>query len=115
MNEVDEPTTKEDDIENFDHEDISDFSKVVETLLNDEHMQLKTILNNRQVTKLTTLQVLSQIYDIVFLKTWIEDYCRLRVSGDGGKGRNDIVKIASSHYSYRDKDDDNVLDRLRRR
>lgn len=77
----------------------SDFSQVVETLLNDKYKRRKTILNdNRQVTKLTTIDVIAQIYDIGFLKQWVNNYAEWRTSGDKGKGRQDIVDISKAHY-----------------
>ena len=77
----------------------SDFSKVVDILLNDEYRRRKTILGTNQVSTLTTLDVIAQIYDIPLLKDWVENYAEWRTSGDSGKGRQDIVEISKYHYA----------------
>jgi hypothetical protein len=99
-------------------QDQSDFSKVVEILLNDNYKRRKTILHTRQVSKITTIDVLSQIWDITFLKEWINNYSEWRTSGDGGRGRNDIVDISKFQYGHDlggSGIDDDLLKRLRKK
>lgn len=93
----------------------SDFSKVVETLLNDRHRRRKTILSNRQVSPITTLDVIGQIYDLPFLKKWVKTFSEWRTSGDGGKGRNDIVEISKFHYDQEQQRNSDLLDAVRGR
>lgn len=93
----------------------SDFSKVVDILLNDKHKRRKTILvSNRQVSKITSLDVIAQIYDIPFLKAWVNNFAEWRTSGDGGKGRQDIVEISKFHYAEQQKANEQLMGLLRK-
>jgi len=103
-----------DDITNADNPP-SDFSKVVDILLNDNYKRRKTILNNRQVAKITTIDILSQIYEIDFLQSWIENYAEWRTSGDNGKGRNDIVDISKHQYAEMKEQREELMSVLRSR
>lgn len=94
----------------------SDFSKVVKILLDDNYKRRKTILRDTaQVTKINTLDVISQIYDIQFLKRWINGFAEWRTSGDGGKGRQDIVDISKFHYVENKARDQEIFNVLRGR
>jgi hypothetical protein len=70
----------------------SELAKVVETLLNEKWKRRKTRLRPRLVGALTTLDTLAQIYDIEFLKQWVDGYTEYVTSTDG-KGREEIVDI----------------------
>ena len=76
----------------------SDLSKVVETLTDETHKRRKTILRGREIPLLSTMDVVSQLWDIKFLKYWVDYYAEWKTSGDGGRGRNDIVEVAKSHF-----------------
>jgi len=106
------PSAVLDDIQKEEKE-VSDFSKVVDILLNDKYKRRKTILNNTQVAYITSLDVVAQIYDITFLKHWVNGYAEWRTSGDNGKGRQDIVDISKFHYDELQKRDDQLLGLLR--
>lgn len=96
--------------------EVSDFSKTVEILLDSKHKRRKTILNNnKQVALITSLDVIAQLYDITFLKQWIDNYAEWRTSGDKGKGRQDIVDISKFHYAEMQKRDDQIFNLLRGR
>jgi hypothetical protein len=101
------------DVITVDEDRPSDFSKVVDILLNDSYKRRKTILNNRQVAKITTIDVISQIYDIPFLKSWVNNFGEWRTSGDNGKGRQDIVEISKFQYSEIKKDREELITALR--
>jgi len=90
-------TSIQDDI-NYDGRKESDFSKVTLLLLNNQFKRRKTILNEKQVTKITTLDVVGQLYDVQFLKYWVSDYAEWRTSG-GGQGRQDVVDIAKFQHA----------------
>ena len=83
-----------DDIEKQDIVQKTDLSNVVEKLLNEEWWQVKSILNDREISAITTLYVIAQKYDILILLNWIMNYLRFKISGSRGKGRSDIVEIA---------------------
>ena len=97
-----------------DSKDETDLAKVVDILLNSRHKRRKTILRNRQVSSLTTMDVLAQIYDIPFLKQWVDNYTEWRTSGDGGQGRKDIVDITKFSIERQNRMQDRVLDAMQR-
>jgi hypothetical protein len=70
----------------------SELAKVVDTLLNEKWKRRKTRLRPRLTSALTTLDTLAQIYDIEFLKQWVDGYTEYLTSEDG-KGRSEIVDI----------------------
>lgn len=81
-------------------------------MLNNRYKRRKTILSNQQVSVLTTLDVISQLYDIPFLKEWVDYYAEWRTSGDGGKGREDIVEISKYHYAQQEQQQQQLIDAL---
>ena len=93
----------------------SDFSQVVETLLNDKFKRRKTILTDRQVYLITTLDVIAQVYDIPFLKSWVDYYAEWKTSGMGGQGRKDIVEISKFKYAEQQKLQSEMLGLMRGR
>lgn len=90
-------TSIEDDIHPEKKDEHTDLSKLSELLLNEQFRRRKTILNERQIAKITTIDVISQLYDIQFLKNWVLSFAEFRTSV-GGKGRQDIVDIAKFNY-----------------
>lgn len=100
-------TSIEDDIHPESKQESTDLSKLSELLLNEQFRRRKTILNERQIAKLTTIDVISQLYDIRFLKDWVLSYAEFKTSS-GGKGRQDIVDIAKFNYKAQ-KDYQNEL------
>lgn len=93
----------------------SDFWKTINTLMDDNFYERKTILNNRQVPKISVLTVLAQIYDVEFLKNFIPNYARWRTSGDSGKGRQDIVDICKAKQQAMSDQSEAMLEALRGR
>ena len=83
--------------------------------MDDRFKRRKTILTNEQVSRINNIDVLSQIYDIDFLRLWVNNWAEWRTSGDGGKGRNDIVKITQSRKDEYVEREHRFLDALRRR
>lgn len=109
-------SSMEDDLQpdSYNVQEQTDFSKVVDLLLNDRYKRRKTILQTFQVAPLTTIDVMSIIYDIPFLKMWVRHFAEWRTSGDGGKGRKDIVDISKFHYASKQQDSE-ILNQLRAR
>lgn len=68
----------------------------LEMLVDDSFIEGKTVLNNRQVTAITMMNWAGQIYDIPFLNDFVSKWSRYRISGDSGRGRDEIIKIAQA-------------------
>jgi len=85
----------EEDLKNditFGEETKSELAKVVEILLNEKWRRRKTRLLKRTIPALTTIDTLAEIYNIKWLKHWIQGYTEYVTSTDG-KGRQEIVDI----------------------
>jgi len=94
--------------------DIPESIQSATVLMDDRFKRRKTILTNKQVTYLTSLDVISQLYDIPFLKKWVDTFAEWRTSGDKGRGRTDVTdifKFASLHQREKDKELINMIRR----
>jgi len=81
----------------------SDHSKTATILMDERFKRRKTFLdNNRQVGLINTLDVIAQLYDIPFLKKYVDGYMELLTS-IGGKGRKDIVDISKFRFAEQEK------------
>lgn len=81
-------------------------------LMDNRFKRRKTILNNRQVVYINTLDVIAQLYDIPFLKKWVDGFAEWRTSGDRGRGRTDVTdifKFASLHERDKTKELVNLI------
>ena len=92
----------------------SDLSKVTEILLNAQWRRRKTILSNRVISALATLETISKIWNVEFLKNWIPYYCEYLTSKDG-KGRQDIVDITKFSIDRENQRQEKMYDVLTRR
>lgn len=90
----------------------SELAKVTEILLNSQFRRRKTNLNIRLISAITTLDTLSQIYDIEFLQEWIPSYCEYLTSVDGG-GRKDIVDITTAKMMQEKERHDELISLVR--
>lgn len=57
---------------------------------------------------------MAQMYDVEFLKNWVDWYCEFLTSS-GGIGRSDIVDIFKFTQQERDKERREIFDLLSRR
>jgi len=92
----------------------SDLILSLNMLLDEKNIKGKTILDNRQVTAITLMNWGGQVYDIPFLTEFVHNWCRYRISGDGGKGRQDLISIAQAVQLERNKDMENYREMLRK-
>lgn len=92
----------------------SDLANVVEMLLNDKWKRRKTRIRDRSTPKLTTLDVLAQVYDIKFLQLWIDGYTEY-VTSIEGKGRTEIVDITKYTIDKESERDKQIMDALGKR
>ena len=107
MTEGDEEYGFDDDIQQQ-PEQHSDLSKVTEILLNNRWRRRKTILKERQISALATLETIANIWDVEFLKAWIPSYSEYRTSCDG-KGRQDIVDITKFSIDRQNERDERMI------
>jgi hypothetical protein len=103
----------EDDIQGVTSDD-SELAKVTELLLNDSFPRRKTILPDRIIAAITTLDTIAYNWDITFLKSWIPNYCQYLTSKDG-QGRKDIVGIAQASLDRANERDDRLFDLMGKR
>lgn len=92
----------------------SDFSETVYLLLNDKFKRRKTILSDRQVSLLTSFDVIAQVYDVDFLKLWVDWFAEWKTSGNNGIGRKDIVEISKYNYAEKQKQNSELMELLKR-
>lgn len=111
---VDSQTAIEKDIVITGNKQPSDLILSLNMLLDDKNIKGKTILDNRQVTAITLMNWGGQVYDIPFLNEFVHNWCRYRISGDGGKGRQDLIAIAQAIQLEKKERDDSLLERLKR-
>lgn len=71
----------------------TDLANTCELLLNEKWRKRKTRLRDRSVPALTTLETLADLYDVEWLRNWIDSYTEY-VTSEDGKGRQEIVDIA---------------------
>jgi hypothetical protein len=80
----------------------TDLANTCELLLNEKWRKRKTRLRERSIPALSTLETLADLYEVKWLREWIDSYTEYVTSSDG-KGRQEIVDIAK--YSI-DKETD---------
>jgi len=106
-------TSVQKDIKHILGKEQSDYSMVADLLLNEKFKRRKTVLgNNRQVGLLSALDVISQIYDIPFLKQYIDYYAQWLTSIDA-RGRSDIVDISKFRFDEQNKFNSQILEMAR--
>ena len=95
-------------------EEKSELAKVVEILLNEKWRRRKTRLKNRTIPALTTIDTLANIYDVQFLKYWIDSYTEYVTSLDG-KGRQEIVDITKFTIDKEKERNQQIMEALGKR
>jgi len=101
------------DIKHVMGKDSSDYAKVTDLLLNEKFKRRKTVLKtNKQVSLLSALDVISQIYDIPFLKQYIDYYAQWLTSIEG-RGRTDVVEISKFRFEEQSKFNSQILELAR--
>lgn len=71
----------------------TDLANTCELLLNEKWRKRKTRLRDRSIPALTTLETLADLFDVKWLREWIDSYTEY-VTSTEGKGRQEIVDIA---------------------
>jgi hypothetical protein len=93
----------------------SDLLSSLEMLVNESFLEGKTIFNNVQVTAITMMNWGGQVYRIPFLTKFVNSWVRYRISGDNGRGRDDIIKIAQAIQQQQDKEHERFKELLETR
>lgn len=93
---------------------VSDLSKVTEILLNEQWKRRKTVLRQRVISALSTLETIAKIWDVDFLKQWIPVYCEYLTSSEG-RGRQDIVDITKFTIDRENQKNERMMDVMGRR
>jgi len=89
----------------------SDYQRTIELLMNDDYQRRKTNVSPQQVSIINTLDVIAQLYEIDFLKLWVDGFGQWRTSVSG-KGREDIVKIGMAQYEQMEKHNQELMNML---
>lgn len=92
----------------------SDLSKATELLLNEKWRRRKTNIRSRSSSALSTIDTIAQLYDVTFLKQWVDAYTEYVTSVDG-KGRQDIVDITKFSIERQDQRQKELMEVLGRR
>lgn len=109
QNDLIEQTSIDDDIRKDNVVEKSDLLHTLALMLDDTNIKGKTILDNRQVTAITLMNMYGQIYDIPFLKDFVEEWARYRISGDNGRGRTELIEIAKAIQLNREKERNEMI------
>lgn len=113
MNNEQEKYGFDDDIQNIQREK-SDLSKVTELLFNSKWFRRKTILKPRLISALATLDTISKIWDVQFLKNWIPTYAEYLTSTEG-RARQDVVDITKFRIDQDNKHQERIMELMGRR
>ena len=112
---IDRETSVTEDIQKDNVKEKSDLQHTLSLMLDDTNIKGKTILTNNQVLALTLMNMYGQTNDIPFLREFVDDWPRYRISGDNGRGRSDLIMIAQAIQLNKDKEHNNLMDLLQNR
>jgi len=103
----------EDDMQDFKSEDkSSDLVKAMDMLKNNDNIESNTILDNFQVNGLSLMNWAAQVYDFEFFKHYVSIFPKYRISGDDGRGRKELIEIASAVQQNQQEQNQRMMDLL---
>lgn len=103
----------EDDMQDFKSEDkSSDLVKAMDILKNNDNIESNTILDNFQVNGLSLMNWAAQVYDFEFFKHYVSIFPKYRISGDDGRGRKELIEIASAVQQNQQEQNQRMMDLL---
>ena len=105
-NVVDQPMDVLDSLQGLEEE--SDFSKVVERLLSDDNIMMKTDLSQRQINVISVLSTYADMYDIIPIKKLIANLLKLQIS-KGRASRREIVDM----MKHKTQEQEELMDIMR--
>ncbi len=92
-------------------EEKTDLTKVLEILMDERYKRRKTRLSKKIIGHITVLDTLAQIWDIDFLKNFLDSYTEYLTSVDG-KARQEVVDIAKYSIEREKKDKQDIVEVL---
>lgn len=120
-NKKDIPTAIEGDIKKADselkiihNEEQSELGKSIEVLQNPKRVETTTILSDEQVNGIVMMNWAGQVYDIQFFKEYVKSFPLYKISGGGGKGREQTIEIAKAIQVNNEERDKRLVDMFRR-
>jgi hypothetical protein len=113
-------TAIEKDIENsgvlnIKQDSSSELIQAMRILHSSENIESNTILTNKQVNALSLMNWASQVYRINFFKHYVSLFPKYRISGDDGRGRSELIQIASAIQQAQQNKDDRLYEMLGKR
>jgi len=103
----------EDDMKDFQGKDTSsDLVKAMDILKNNDNIESNTILDNFQVNGLSLMNWAAQVYDFEFFKHYVSIFPKYRISGDDGRGRKELIEIASAVQQNQQEQNQRMMDLL---
>jgi len=106
----------EDDMHDMPQEEqSSDLVKAMDILKNNDNIESNTILDNFQVNGLTLMNWAAQVYDFEFFKHYVSIFPKYRISGDDGRGRKELIQIASAVQQNQQEQNQKIFDLLSHR
>jgi hypothetical protein len=105
---------EEKDIDIITHDNSSDLIKAMEILSSNKNIESNTILSNKQVNALALMNWAAQVYDIDFFKHYAALFPRYRISGDDGRGRTELIKIAQAIREQKEDEHGRLMELLGR-
>lgn len=103
------------DIQFMEKDNNSDLIQAMKMLHSTDNIESNTILEPEQVNGLVLMDWAGNTYDIEFLKNYARKYPVYRVSGDGGRGRKEIIEIAKAIQMDKADQNNKMLEMLGRR
>lgn len=95
-------------------EEKSELGKSIDSLQNPKRIETSTILTDEQVNAIVLMNWAAQVYDIQFFKEYVKSFPLYKISGGGGKGREQSIEIAKAVQINNEERDKRLSELFRR-
>lgn len=102
-------------VSNIRQDNSSELIQAMQILHSSDNIESNTILTNKQVNALSLMNWAAQVYAINFFKHYVSLFPKYRISGDDGRGRTELIQIASAIQQAQQNKDDRLFDMLGKR
>lgn len=106
---------EQDEVQILQKDNSSDLIHAMEILHSNKNLESNTILTNAQVNALALMNWAGQVYDIDFFKHYVNLFPKYRISGDNGRGRQELIQIAEAIQKDKQEKDNRFLELLGKR